>query len=172
MRRTSRFTSRLRIRPSPSTSICAIMMRRSSVIVPRGSMRSSARKKEIRACRSTRRIAFIARPVTSRIRPRISTGSFQKAGEAPIIRTCSARFALVPLLLLTGAAAAAEPSSPKQVDVGAYVFARVAHSMGEADKAVQSYQAALASDPGNAIVAQGAFDQALAAGDQQLALNA
>jgi Flp pilus assembly protein TadD len=56
--------------------------------------------------------------------------------------------------------------------VGAYVFARVANSLGEADKAVQGYQTALASDPGNKVIAAGAFDQALAAGDQQLALEA
>ena len=43
----------------------------------------------IRACRSTRRTACTARPATSRIRPRTSTGWCPKAAAARTIRTCS-----------------------------------------------------------------------------------
>jgi Flp pilus assembly protein TadD len=66
----------------------------------------------------------------------------------------------------------AQSVQPAQADVGAYVFARVAHSMGEADKAVQGFQTALASAPGNSVIAEGAFDQALASGNQRLAVEA
>ena len=51
------------------------------------------------------------------------------------------------------------------------MLARVATSMGHGEKAVQGYQAALAASPGNRTIAEGAFAQALSAGDRPLAVT-
>jgi tetratricopeptide (TPR) repeat protein len=75
-------------------------------------------------------------------------------------------------MLLAGTAMAAPTVDKPAADLTAYVQARVAQSVGEGDKAAKDYQTALASAPDNAIIAEGAFDQALAAGDLPLAVNA
>src|SRR5687768_15958775 len=133
------------------------MTRRSSATVPRGYMRSSDWRKAARACRSMRRIAFTARPVTSRIRRRTSIGLFLKAAEAPITRTCSFAFTLLPALLLAGTASAQPADRIERDYLDSYVLARVANSAGEAEKAVQGYQDALASSPGSKVIAEDAF---------------
>ena len=70
------------------------------------------------------------------------------------------------------AAAPAAAGRSDQVELSAYVRARAADSLGATDKAVQHYAAALASSPGNQIVAASALRQALAAGDRALAVKA
>src|SRR5262245_29267235 len=134
------------------------MTRLSSAIVLRGFMKLSVWRKVHRACRSTRRTASTARLATSRTRPRTSTGSFRKVVEAPITRTCNLAFCLLPALLVAGAAAA-EPIGPIRADLSAYLLARMANSAGQPDRAIQGYQAALASSPDNRIIAEGAFAQ-------------
>ena len=56
-----------------------------------------------------------------------------------------------------------------QTELSIYVRARAADSLGASDKAVQHYAAALASSPGNQIIAASALRQALTAGDRTLA---
>ena len=65
------------------------MMRRSSVIVRQGFTRLCGKKMAlIRACRSMRKIAYIARLVISRIPLKIFAGSPRKAAVGQIIRIC------------------------------------------------------------------------------------
>ena len=64
--------ARSRTRRSASTGTASAARRRGTA--RRGSTRSSAPRKAIRGCRSTRRTACTARPATSRIRRRTSTG--------------------------------------------------------------------------------------------------
>ena len=65
------------------------MMRPSSVIVRQGFTRLCGKKMAlIRACRSTRKIAYIARLVISRIPLKIFAGSPRKAAAGQIIRIC------------------------------------------------------------------------------------
>ena len=59
-----------------------------------------------------------------------------------------------------------------QTELSIYVRARAADSLGASDKAVQHYAAALASSPGNQIIAASALRQALTAGDRTLAVKA
>jgi len=59
-----------------------------------------------------------------------------------------------------------------QTRLSAYVQARAADSLGASALAAQSYHAALARSPGNAVVAERALRQAIAAGDRSLALKA
>ena len=47
----------------------------------------------------------------------------------------------------------------------------MANSVGQPDRAIQGYQTALASSPDNRVIAEGAFAQALAAGDRPLAVT-
>src|SRR3546814_9904478 len=76
------------------------------------------------------RSASIARPATSRTRPRISTGSPPKAAEAPIIRTCkSARFVLIAAAV--AAAVPAHASGDSGEVLNALVRARLAEAGGE-----------------------------------------
>jgi tetratricopeptide (TPR) repeat protein len=58
-----------------------------------------------------------------------------------------------------------------QADLGAYVRARAADSLGAADQAVQDYGMALDSSQGNQTVAANALRQALNAGDRALAVR-
>src|SRR4051812_15957309 len=87
-----------------------------------------------RGFRSTLRTASTARPATSRIRPRTSTGSRRKAEEAPITRTCKWLGATaLGLLTLIPAPAAARLSS--SVDPAlTYVQARAAAINGDHDQ--------------------------------------
>src|SRR5258705_13368694 len=80
----------------------------SSDIARRAFMNSSRIPMASRDYRSTLRIASIAKPATSRTRPRTSTGSRPKAGEDPITRTCRlfAGTAAVALQIVASPAAA------------------------------------------------------------------
>ena len=78
----------------------------SSVIVPQAFMNLSKIRPASRGFRSMPRIAFTAKPATSRIRPRTSTGSVPKEAEVQIIRTCSL------LAAVAWAALAATPGRP------------------------------------------------------------
>jgi tetratricopeptide (TPR) repeat protein len=124
------------------------------------------------ASRSTRRIAFTAKPATSRTRPRTSTGSSRKAEEGRTIPTCklAGRAGLAAALILSGASARArvEPRSP----LISYVEARAAASAGALDRASAGYGAALAAAPDNELIAAQALGHAVTAGDWPLALNA
>jgi hypothetical protein len=88
-RRISRRISGCAIRPRRSRSIIGSTTRRNSAIVRPASTRSSRTPGPAsRACRSTRPIACTARPATSRIRSRTSTGLFRKAAAGRIIPIC------------------------------------------------------------------------------------
>ena len=66
-------------------------MRLNSAIVPPGSTRSCAMTTDpTRACRSTLRTASIAKPATSRTRPRISCGQCRKGAADRTTQTCRA----------------------------------------------------------------------------------
>jgi Flp pilus assembly protein TadD len=124
------------------------------------------------ASRSTRRIAFTAKPATSRTRPRISTGSSPKAEEGRTIPTCKlagrASLAAALALAATPIQARVEPRSP----LSSYVHARAAASAGALDRASAGYVAALAAAPNNELIAAQALGHAVMAGDWPLALNA
>jgi Flp pilus assembly protein TadD len=122
-----------------------------------------------RGSRSTRRIASTARHATSRTRPRISTGWSRKAAEAPITRTCR-QAGLIALFLLAPAGASANVAD--QSGLAAYVRARAAGSGGALEASADSYAAALALSPDNDVLAARTLAQALAAGNQPLALRA
>src|SRR5437763_6498865 len=64
------------------------MPAQSSVIARQEFMNSSRARAVNPSSRSTPRTASTARRATSRTRPKTSTGSLQKAAEAPITRTC------------------------------------------------------------------------------------
>src|SRR5438270_10590805 len=119
-------------------------MRGRSKDIARQESMSSSRKAAGPGCRSTRRIASTARRATSRIRPRTSTGSFPKAEEAPIIRTCSP---LAAAALLLGLAAPAFATTADDDALRAYVRARAADVAGASDEASRRYAAALAMAP-------------------------
>src|SRR5205085_2505141 len=138
----------------------------SSVIARRAFM-SSSRKAGGRGSRSTPRTASTARLATSRTRPRTSTGSFRKAEEAPITRTCS----LIAGALLLSATPAGAARSPEDA-LRTYVQARAAQTVGEDAQAGRGYAAALALAPGDETVAASALSHAISIGDEALALTA
>jgi tetratricopeptide (TPR) repeat protein len=108
--------------------------------------------------------------VTSRTRPRTSTGSLPKAAEAPITRTCK---------LLAGAAVAAlalipAPASAR-LAVGdplrTYVQARAAAINGDHGEAAQLLATLAQSQPDQVDIARKALVEAIGAGNIQLALT-
>src|SRR4051812_33725443 len=133
---------------------------------------SSSRKRPGRASRSTRRIAFIAKPATSRTRPRTSTGSSPRAEEGRTIPTCS----LIGRALAVGALAFAAGAAPARVAQNSpllsYVEARAAASAGALDRASAGYGAALSAAPDNPMIASQALGHAVTAGNWRLALDA
>jgi Flp pilus assembly protein TadD len=103
--------------------------------------------------------------------------------EARIIRTCRRKWLAVPAAALAAASlafavalpafAAALPASaatPDATALLAYVHARAADG-DPSDLGARTYSAALASSPGNEILAAGALEQGLALGDEKLALD-
>src|SRR5690349_2121596 len=90
-----------------------------------------------RGFRSTPRTASTARPATSRTRLRTSTGSLQKAAEAPITPTCKwlsgAAFAAVLFVPVPAAAARLTAGDPALL----YVQARAASINGDHAQAAQ-----------------------------------
>lgn len=68
--------------------------------------------------------------------------------------------------------AGAQASREDLAMINAYARARVAGSIGEADRAAQSYAAILALSPDNEMLAARALSEAIQAGDRQLALRA
>src|SRR3546814_838255 len=133
--------------------------------------RSWARKRAIRGCKSTPRIASTARRAISRTRPRTSTGLFRKAEEDPIIPICKlglyGTVAGALILPLT----AAEANREEHALLSAYVQARAADSIGAVDRASQGYATALALAPQNEMLAARALAQAVEAGDRELAVR-
>src|SRR5690606_197476 len=140
------------------------MAGRSSVIARRA-FTSSSRKGASRACRSTRRTASTARPATSRIRPRTSTGWCRKAEEAPITPTCShaARAVLAGALIFASDAALARAETPEPARTR-YLEARAAASAGADERASAAFAAVLDASPDNRIVAGQALDHAVTVG--------
>src|SRR3954454_8562400 len=124
----------------------------SGFIVRQESMNSWRPKRVNRGSRSTRRTASTARPATSRTRPRTSTGSLQKAAEAPITRTCK---------WLAGAAIAAVAFVPAQATARlsvsdtarTYVEARAAAMSGEHVRAAQLLASLAEAQPGQVDIA-------------------
>src|SRR6185312_4976031 len=157
------------MRQCRSTSIWRFMTRRNNAIVRPVSMRLSGRTSASRGSRSTRRIASTAKPATSRIRRRTSTGSFPKAAEARIIRTCNLAALISGVMLLAGPAAAVR--SDEVSPFARYVRARAADAAGMSDLAAMQYAAALDEAPDNLALALRTYRQAAVAGDRQLALK-
>src|SRR6185369_7504930 len=158
------------MRTYPRPSICRSMPVRSSATAPRGSMNSSTATVVNRGFRSTRRTASTARPVTSRTRPRTSTGSLQKAAEAPITRTCK---------LLCGAALAAlsfaSVPAEARLSTGSpaltYVEARAAAINGDHAQAAELLATLADARPGQLQFAQQALTEAIGSGQMSLALS-
>src|SRR5690349_19308398 len=124
-----------------------------------------------RGFRSTPRTASTARPATSRTRPRTSTGSLQKAAEAPITRTCKwlAGAALSALLFVPVPAAAARLSTGDPLLT--YVEARAASMNGEHARAAELLATLADAEPGQTQFAQQALTEAIGAGQMDLALG-
>lgn len=142
-------------------------MRRKRGIARRGFMKLLARMKGNRAFRSTRKTVFTAKHATSKMRPRISTGSRQRVEADPIIRTCNLILAIA-ALAPAPAIAARDASSA----LGLYVQARIADAAGASSRATSSYAAALVADPASTPVALRAYRQAIESGNKALALRA
>jgi tetratricopeptide (TPR) repeat protein len=106
--------------------------------------------------------------VTSRTRPRTSTGSSPKAEEGRTIPTCRLLLAGALALSATPLSARVEQRSP----LDTYVRARAAASAGALDQASAGYVAALAAAPDNELIATQALGHAVTAGDWPLALRA
>jgi tetratricopeptide (TPR) repeat protein len=124
-----------------------------------------------RGSRSTPRTASTARPATSRTRPRTSTGSLQKAAEAPITRTCKllGGTAFAALLLVPAAAAAARLSTGDPALT--YVQARAAAINGEHARAAELLASLADAQPGEVQFVQQAITEAIGAGQMPLALS-
>src|SRR4249919_776346 len=146
------------------------MMAPSSAIVRQAFTSSSKATVVNRGFRSTPRIASTARRVTSRTRPRISTGSHPKAAEAPITRTCKWFFG-------AAAAATALGSVPAQARITVsdaartYVQARAAAMVGDHARAAQLLASLAASEPDQVDIAKKALTEAVGAGQMDLALK-
>src|SRR5215218_346511 len=121
--------------------------------------------------RSTRRIASTARLATSRTRPRTSTGSLQKAAEAPITRTCKwlSGAAAAALAMVPGTAAArlSSPGDPART----YVHARAAAMNGDHARSAELLAALSQAQPEEVDLARKALTEALGAGQMELALK-
>ena len=125
-----------------------------------------------RGCRSTPRIAFTAKPATSRIRPRTSTGSRQKEAEVPIIRTCSWLGAAVVAALLAAPAPAAAKVRVAPDDPGlTYLQARAASMTGDHARAAALLATLAESQPDQLDLARKALSEAIGAGQMELALD-
>src|SRR3569623_1852209 len=148
------------------------MTRPSSVTVRRAFTRLSVWKRAIRACRSTRKIASTARRATSRTRRRISIGSCPKVAAAPIIPTCKGlRSMLYPRSLLLGlsACALAVPACALAPSQGSlYLRTRAAEALGDVPSANAGFAALMTQDPGNTVIADHAYRQAILGGDLTL----
>src|SRR3546814_5295472 len=113
----------------------------------------------------------MARPATSRTRPRISTGSPPKAAEAPIIRTCkSARFVLIAAAV--AAAVPAHASGDSGEVLNALVRARLAEAGGEPVVALTALATVSSAAPGLPGIRGRMLEQAIEAGDLDAAHDA
>src|SRR4051812_38919771 len=143
----------------------------SSAIVLREFMNLSMARMANRGSRSTPRTASTAKLATSRTRPRTSTGSLQKAAEAPITRTCKwlAGAALASMALAPASAAARLPSlgDPSRT----YVEARAAAMNGDHGRSAALFAALAESQPNDPDLAKKALSEALGAGQFDLALR-
>ena len=117
-----------------------------------------------------RRTASTARPATSRTRPRTSTGSLQKAGEAPITRTCKLLGAAA-LAALTFASVPAEARLSTGDTALTYVQARAAAINGDHAQAAQLLATLADARPGQLQFAQQALTEAIGSGQMALALS-
>src|SRR3954470_16970553 len=134
----------------------------SSVIAPREFTSLSRMRMPSRGFRSTPRIASIAKPATSRTRPRTSTGSPRKAAEAPITRTCSwlSGAAVAALVLIPGPASARlAASNPDRT----YVEARAAAMNGDHARSTELLATLAEPQPGQVDLARKALGEALGA---------
>ncbi|MEY4502235.1 MAG: hypothetical protein RIS52_2125 [Pseudomonadota bacterium] len=89
---------------------------------------------------------------------------------APIIRTCSSLVAVA--VALAPPAAFAKRSAPQRSALGYYVGARVSDAAGDESGTLAGYSAALATEPGNQLLALRTARAALRQGNFALALRA
>src|SRR3954471_1145471 len=143
----------------------------SSAIVLREFMNLSMARMANRGSRSTPRIASTARPATSRTRPRTSTGSLQKAAEAPITRTCKLMTAAAAVALVIGASPAAAARLSMSNAARTYVEARAAAMSGDHSRAAQLLATLAQAQPDQADIARKALSEAVGAGDMNLAIT-
>src|SRR5690348_529861 len=143
----------------------------SSVTARQESMNLSTARAVNPDSRSTPRIAFTARPATSRTRPRTSTGSLPKAAEAPITPTCKwlggAALAAVLFVPVPAAAARLTAGDPALL----YVQARAASMNGDHAQAAQLLASLAAAQSDSADITKKAIGEAIGAGQMDLALN-
>src|SRR4249919_2214858 len=130
------------------------MMAPSSAIVRQAFTSSSKATVVNRGFRSTPRIASTARRVTSRTRPRISTGSHPKAAEATALGSVPAQARIT----VSDAART-------------YVQARAAAMVGDHARAAQLLASLAASQPDQVDIARKALTEAVGAGQMDLALK-
>src|SRR5690349_8077684 len=142
----------------------------SSAIARQASTNLSMARAVNRGSKSTPRTASTARPATSRTRPRTSTGSLQKAAEAPITPICKwlsgAAFAAVLLVPVPAVAARLTAGDPELL----YVQARAASMNGDHARAAELL-ASLANQSDSADITKKAIGEAIGAGQMDLALN-
>src|SRR5437868_2805082 len=146
------------------------MPAQSSVIARQAFTNSSRAKVANRGSRSTRRIASTAKPATSRTRLRTSTGSLQKAAEAPITRTCKWLTGTA-MAALTLGSAPAEARITVSDSAKTYVQARAAAMSGDHAQAAQLLASLAESEPGQVDLAKKALLEAIGAGKMDLALS-
>jgi len=90
---------------------------------------------------------------------------------APIIRTCSLGAALAAALLAAVPASATRLVNYRPSAASTFVGARAAELTGDSRRAALLYAQLAAADPANAVIANRAISQAIAAGDMPLALR-
>src|SRR5690348_7324622 len=143
----------------------------SSVTARQESMNLSTARAVNPDSRSTPRIAFTARPATSRTRPRTSTGSLPKAAEAPITPTCKwlggAALAAVLFVPVPAAAARLTAGDPALL----YVQARAASMNGDHAQAAQLLASLAAAQSDSTDITKKAIGEAIGAGQMDLALS-
>src|SRR3954454_13242755 len=141
-----------------------------SVIVRRASTNSWSRRTVSPGCKSTRRIASIAKRATSRTRPRTSTGSLPKAAGAPITQICKWLGAAA-CSAIAGGAARAYAAIPSGNTAQTYVEARAAAMNGDHARSAQLLAAIVGSQPDQVDLARKALGEAIGSGQMDLALN-
>src|SRR5690348_15765644 len=147
------------------------MRARSNAIVRQAYTNLSMARAVNRGFRSTPRTASTARPATSRTRPRTSTGSLQKAAEAPITPTCKwlGGAALAAVLFVPSPAIAARLTAGDPALL--YVQARAASMNGDHAQAAQLLASLAATQSDSTDITKKAIGEAIGAGRMDLALS-